>query len=455
MAQTLQRTLSLSGAVALTVGFVVGGSIFVLIPAMAGMTGPSLFLAYLLSAVPAIFAAFYLVQLGAVLPVTGANYIAVTRWVSPVAGFVSSLSAGIAMISSNCLVAWGFAEYLATYIPALPTTVYAVGIIILFGLLNWTGIKTFEKTQIPMLIIFMMAMLLFGVAGLFNIEPAYQTPLFPKGLGNFFMVVAVASFSWLGVIAIIEVAGEVKHPKRNIPLSIAISMGLICLLYLVQTYAFTGTQIWSESERIGPTAVLVAAAGFLPAWCVHFIALGALMAMATTVNSMILIGSREIFIWSCDLILPPVFQRINPKFHTPELGILFFTTLSVISVLFAASIEKYALMVVFALMVIQIFGATAVLRMPTVAPALFQKAPLQFTPFWRWFIWGGCMVFFLGIFAFGVLADYKTCLVFLSVCTLSLLYWFWRNAHLQKQGISLKAQLQNISDVREKVLEMN
>ncbi len=184
MTQMLERSLSLPGAVGLIVGFVVGGSIFVLTPELAGMTGPSLWLAYGLSAIPAVFASLYLIQIGGALPVTGSNYIAVTRWVSPSAGFSSSMATGIAMVSGNCLMAWGFAEYLAPYLPGIPITLNAVAVIVFFGIVNWFGSKLFEKIQIAMMAIFVLAMLMFGVGGILNADPAIQTPFLPKAQGR-------------------------------------------------------------------------------------------------------------------------------------------------------------------------------------------------------------------------------------------------------------------------------
>jgi len=165
MAGKVARSLSLFGAVATIVGLVVGASIFVLVPGLAGMCGPSLWLAYLLSSIPAIFAALYLIQLGAALPVTGANYIAVTRWLSPMAGFSSSLVTLVAIVSTNCIVAWGFAQYLADMLPLIPPLLTAIGIIILFGVINWVGVKTFEMVQIVMFLAFLAAMLMFGEGG--------------------------------------------------------------------------------------------------------------------------------------------------------------------------------------------------------------------------------------------------------------------------------------------------
>ncbi len=164
---------------------------------------------------------------------------------------------------------------------------------------------------------------------------------------------------------------------------------------MVLTFALTGNLKWDEAASIGSTAVLVAAGTFLPAWGVNFLALGALLAMATSVNALILMGAREMYAWSNDQLIPEFFQRIHPKYKTPETIILFIMVMSIIGILFAADLEKYALMVVFGLMVIQILGATAVFRMPKTSPDIFNSAHIRFNRFWRWFTWIGCMIMFL------------------------------------------------------------
>ena len=446
MSERLERSISLTGAVGLIVGFVVGGSIFVLIPSLAGMTGPSLYLAYALSAVPAIFASLYLIQLGAALPVTGANYIAITRWVSPMAGFTSSLAVCIGIICTNCLVAWGFAQYLAVFFPQVPPIIYAVLVIVFLSWINWLGVTVFEKIQIVMMVLFILAMLIFGIGGWLNMDPGLHSDLFPKGMQGFVTVVAIASFSWGGVLSIVEVAGEVRNPKTNIPRSIIISMIVIGSLYVLQTYALTGNLLWSDAAALGATAILTAAGTFLPQWGVNFLAMGALLAMATTVNAMILMGAREIFAWSNDKLIPDVFKRIHPKYKTPEITILLIAVLSIVGVLFSADLEKYALMVVFGLMVVQLLGAFAVFRMPARAPEIFAAAGIRFSAFWRWFTWIGCLIFFVGIFVFGFLADYVTGLVFIGIWSVSILYWFIRKKYLAGKGIDI-ADMPMLQDV--------
>jgi APA family basic amino acid/polyamine antiporter len=446
MSQKLERSLSLGGAIGLIVGFVIGGSIFVLIPRLVALTGPSLYLAYALSAIPAIFAALYLIQLGGAFPVTGANYIAISRWVSPLAGFSASVLVVIGLISANCVAAWGFAEYLSAYFPQIPSMVYAIAVIIFFSFINWIGNNSFEKVQMLLTAAFILAMLIFGFGGVINMQPELHADLFPMGMDGFFTVVAIASFSWGGVIAVAEVAGEVKNPKRNIPLSIVISMLIIAGLYLLQTYALTSNLLWSEVAEIGPTAVLVAAGKFLPVWVVNFIAIGALLAIATSVNALIMMGSREIYAWSKDQIVPSVFQRINPKYKTPEATILIIMVFSVIGVLFEADLERYAIIVVFALMAVQILGSTAVFLMPKKAPEIYEKAQIRFSPFWRWFTWIGCMILFVGIFIYSFLADTRSGILFISIWILSIVYWFIRKAALKKRGISLVEGLKKYNE---------
>ena len=90
--EIMQRKVGLFEAVAMITGLVVGASIFVLVPTMAGMTGPSVFLAYLVAAIPALFVVLYEIQLTGTLPVTGANFVTVTRVASPFWGVIISFA---------------------------------------------------------------------------------------------------------------------------------------------------------------------------------------------------------------------------------------------------------------------------------------------------------------------------------------------------------------------------
>jgi amino acid transporter len=123
--------------------------------------------------------------------------------------------------------------------------------------------------------------------------------------------------------------------------------------------------------------------------------------------------------------------------------------LSIVGVLFAADIDKYALIVVFGLMVVQFLGSTAVFLMPKKAPEIFNKSQIKFNLFWRWFTWIGCIISFAGIFIFAFLAYNTTGMVFISIWILTVIYWYIRKAVLQKRGVFLAEELKNYNESEE------
>jgi len=290
------------------------------------------------------------------------------------------------------------------------------------------------------------------VGGTIYADSALIRPLFPTGLRSFFFVIAIANFSWGGLIVITEAAGEIKNPRRNIPLALVLSLLIILVLYVLQTFALTATMSWHEAGSIGATAVIDAARRFLPSWAVGYLWVSALLAMATSVNAIMMLAAREALVLSRDKILPQFLSRINPRFQTPEGALLLITLLSIAGVLVSADLERYALIVVLALMVLQMLGASAVFKMPSVAADIYANSEIRFNPFWRRFTWAGCMVLFGAIFAFSFQQDPKTGLIFIGIYALGFVYWRVRKAHLKKQNIDIDKELKKISEVA--LLEM-
>ncbi len=454
MAQKLQRNLSLPGAVATITGLVVGPSLFVLLPTLAGMTGPSLWMAAAVSAIPAIFCILYVIQLGSAVPVTGCHYVTITRWISPLAGWVGSLCGAIAIVVTNCIVAWGFAAYIGAYVPGVPLLAWAIAIVLIFGLINYLGIRLVGWSQLAMMAIFILAILLFGIGGTVNANPEFLTPLFPKGMEGFIIVCIIVTFLWTGFLGLAEVGGEIINPRRNIPRALIISFFIVLALYILQPFALVATMLWSEAGEIGKAAILEAASRFLPSGAVMFIALGGIMAMLTTINALILIAARDLTAWGRDGMIPTVFSHINRRFSTPDVALLTTTVLSLIGVSFAATLDKYATAGVLALMIVQILGATVTWLLPKRAPDVFKKAVFKFSPFWRWFTWIGCLVLFGLIFLFGLMIDMTLGLIFVGVIAAGLIYWFARKAYLKGRGIDLDKQLKKITGATLEELEV-
>ena len=101
--EILQRKVGLLQTIAMITGLVIGAGIFGMVPTITGMTGPSVYLAFLIACLPSLFVVLYEIQLTGTLPVTGANYVTVTRILSPFWGGILSFAAVLALLAANIL----------------------------------------------------------------------------------------------------------------------------------------------------------------------------------------------------------------------------------------------------------------------------------------------------------------------------------------------------------------
>ncbi len=473
MSESLKRKVGLLGAVAIITGMIVGGSMYVIVPQMARSAGPSVWIAYLVAAIPALFAILYAIQLGGALPTTGGHYVLLTRLISPLMGWVLSFGGALAVIASNCFVAWGFAKYFYLYVPLgslSPDTgilIYALLIVTLFTLLNWVGMQFATWAQGLMMLLFVIGMLVFGIGGIINMKPENLTPLFPNGMDPFIEAVVVASFAWIGYMALIEIGGEIKDPRRNIPKALIISFLIVLVLYTLVPLGLVSVMKWSDiTKAIENTAVFNAAGMFLPPWGVLvFVFLAAMGAFLTTVSANIMVGARDICAWGRDGLVPTVFSSVSKKFSTPGVALLTVAVLTMAGILVQATLDKYALVVVMFLMLAMLVASTATWMLPKKAPDIYKHVVFKFSSFWRWFTWIGCLISFGGTILFGFMIDLTSkqnpgavTIVFFGLISLAIIYWLIRRAYLKTKGVDL-AKLQReltgatLTEVEEKAPE--
>src|SRR5699024_5158647 len=168
---TGEKKISLIGAIAIIIGTVIGASIFILLGPIAGQTGPSLPLAYMIAFLPALFGSIFYAQLGAAMPATGGTYHYCKRLLNPVLGYIASVSLILGGMGATVMLSLGFAEYLQYFIPSLPIKFTAFLILLILYGINLLGLKTAEMLQILMTLWILLALLVFAIPGIFVIEP--------------------------------------------------------------------------------------------------------------------------------------------------------------------------------------------------------------------------------------------------------------------------------------------
>lgn len=440
----LIRQVGLIAAIAMIVGNVIGDAIFISTGPMLSGVGPALVISMTIAIIPIIFICLYNILLGGALPVTMADYVVTSRALGPFAGWLIFCSAIGLWAMALGIEGFAFGAYLAELAPAAPILPVSLGILLILGVINYFGIRVAAIAQIIMTALFVvLPLLIFIFGGWPHMQVDLHQPLFPLGVGAMLFMVVPAVWCYIGFTSITNFAGEIKNPRRTIPLTLAISLGIIVAIYLAVAWVLSGLVPWEEAAA---TAIGTAAMGFLPESLGIFVVCGALFAFATTMNMIMVTAPRAIVALARDNVLPAsgFFSRIN-RFRTPDAGLLVIVVIGLLGAPLAYNILAYIVVIIIFMMVIHILNATGVYLLPKKLPDIWAKAAFKFTPFWRGFACIGTIVLAAIILAMGVVMEGWTGVVIvLGALVLGSIYWFARKGYLRRRGIDLDKELREL-----------
>lgn len=441
----VKRTVGVVGVVVTLVGFVIGISIFILPGALAATAGPGVVVSYLLAGVMALFSCFVAAQVGAVFPTSGASFVALSRLLSPFAGFAAVwlLIGGVAV--AVALVAYGFADYALLLLPGLGRVTAAVLVVVALAALNLLGVKGTVIGQGVMVAMFMVALAVFCVAGLIALDRQLLVPFMPNGWGPVLAAAVPAAFSFSGFMVVIEIGGEVKNPSRTMPVALAVSFLTVLVVYGAVSLAVVGVIPWRELGGMG-APVGEAASRILPAWTTGTINLAVLAAAATSINGLLLGYSRDILALARVKALPEVFARISRAHGEPANGVLLITALSLVAVAVGGSIAELATLVVMGLLALQAALGIAVLRIPRQLPELYRQAGFRLGPVALPFFSLGLVAVSLGFLVIAAWGDPAVVLIAAAWVVAGTVYYRVRRAALVHRGEDLEAEIRRQVD---------
>ena len=444
------REVGLLASIALIVGNVIGDAIFITTGPMLSGVGTALMISVALAIIPIIFFCLYNTQLGTALPVTMADYQCTSRVLGPTAGWFIAWSAICLWSLVLGIEGFAFAAYFQAIVPGVPILPVSIGVILFFGLINYFGIRVAATAQLIMTGLFVvLPLLVFIVGGWPHIQPELHQPLFPLGVGAMVFMIVPAVWCYIGFGSITTWAAELKNPRRNIPLTLGISLVVIAVIYFGVIWVLSGVMPWQEA---GAVAIGEAAMSFLPHWLGLFVIWGALFAFATTINTIMIPGSRAILAIARDNVIPKFFSRIN-KFRSPAAGVIVLTIIGLIGAPLAYNILPYVVLIMLFMMVIHGLDATAVFFLPKKMPDVWDKAPLKFSPFWRWFTWIGVLVCAVALVVITLVETWMSGVVAVGVLAVGAIYWYARRGYLRSRGIVLEETMRELNPEAKAELE--
>jgi APA family basic amino acid/polyamine antiporter len=436
-----EDAIGYAGAIAIVVGLVVGGSVFVIMGPLAGRVGPALIVSFIIASITGLFTSVYFAYLGSAMPTTGGSYVYSGRVLGPFWGSVNGLLISVASIFTMAATASAFGTFATQVIPQLGPWQWGMALVAFLFLINSIGIKESEYLQLAMVIIFMSGLYLFAAFGIFggHIEPSNLQPFAPNGWSEVVIVGLLLFWSFIGMQAAVEAGGETKNPRKVLPITIGVGMFFIVSVYLVTSYTLTGVINYTE---LGASTGIIRAANIVfpdPGGEI-FTVIGAI-ASATTTNGVLTGFSRSIVSLGRDDVLPDILGRTSERFQTPVYSLGLFTGVVIIGLAFARSVTNYASAAVIFFFLAQTITAIAAFYFKEEFPSLHKEAWFKLDGFGRYFwTWGAAVIFIVG--AAVTLWDKPGQLwLFVPVVVGIPLYWFLRKQQLDSRGINLKEQL--------------
>ena len=318
----LQRTLSLPGAIAVSVGGMLSG-IFVLPGLAVGITGSSVWLAFLVAALCILPAVLSKSELATAMPKSGGTYVYIERAFGPLFGTIAGIGLWLSLLlkSAFSLVGLSFYLYVLIEVDESYTKYIALLALLFILLLNVFGVKKVEKTQLVIVTISVLSLITIVFFGFNSFDSKLMEPVFSEGGSGFIAGVAFLYISYAGVTKIAAVAGEIKNPEKNLPRTMIISLLLITTVYVLVAMVLVGNVDQSVlSTDIKPIHTLFQTIG--GDYFGYFAAVVGVITLMSMANSGVLASSRFPFAMSKDKMMPSFLGVVNSKFMTPVAAIL-------------------------------------------------------------------------------------------------------------------------------------
>ena len=322
------------GAIAVSVGGMLSG-IFVLPGLAVGITGSSVWLAFLVAALCILPAVLSKSELATAMPKSGGTYVYIERAFGPLFGTIAGIGLWLSLLLKSAFSLVGLSAYLYVLIEidASSTKGIALFALLVILLLNVFGVKKVEKTQLIIVSISVLSLIGIVFFGTSSFDSSLLEPVFVDGSSGFITGVAFLYISYAGVTKIAAVAGEIKNPEKNLPRTMIFSLFLITMIYVLVALVLVGNVEASVlSTDIKPIYTLFQSiGGNTLGYVAGAVGVITLLSMA---NSGVLASSRFPFAMGKDRLMPGFLGSVSSRFMTPVSAIITTSTLIALAILF-------------------------------------------------------------------------------------------------------------------------
>ncbi|KZS58580.1 APC family permease [Mycobacterium ostraviense] len=339
----LRKDLTWTDLVVFGVSVVIGAGIFTVTASTAGdITGPAIWVSFLIAAGTCALAALCYAEFASTLPVAGSAYTFSYATFGEFLAWVIGWNLVLELAVGAAVVAKGWSSYLGTVFGFAGGTIHfgsvdfdwgALLIVAVVATLVALGTKLSSRFSAVVTAIKVSVVVFVVIVGAFYIKAANYSPFIPEpepehqGKGADQSVLSLLTgahgshYGWYGVLAgasivffafigfdiVATMAEETKHPQRDVPRGILASLGIVTLLYVAVSVVLSGMVSYRQLRTVPGSGQANLATAFKANgvyWASGIISVGALAGLTTVVMVLMLGQCRVLFAMARDGLLP-------------------------------------------------------------------------------------------------------------------------------------------------------
>ncbi len=338
MSDKTRGKLGLKELIAIGVGGMVGGGIFSVLGLSVSTAGHAAPVAFSIGGAIALLTGLSYAKLGLHFGGDGGSFTYIEK------AFKGENIAGISgwllltgYIGTLALYAYTFGVYGGAMLGGGPFAqvihhILESFILLLFLGVNLYGVQAAGETEDIIVMVKVIILGLFAVAGLFFMNPEHLAPFFNKGTSGILMGAALIFVAYEGFELIPNAINEMKNPERDLGRGILWAVILTVLIYLAVSLVAVGNLSPEDITRYKEYALAIAAKPFLGKAGFTLIGLGALLSTASAINATLFGTARLGMVMAKEKELPKVFFHRERTKDIPFASLIIITALSLLFV---------------------------------------------------------------------------------------------------------------------------
>jgi len=330
------KAFGLWSAVFLGIGSMVGAGIFVLLGEAGAIAGNLVWISFIFGGIIALLSGYSLAKLATAYPSRGGivEYLVQCYGEGIFSGSLSVLFYLSAMVAI-AMVAKTFGTYAAMMSVGVNTPLwtngFAIGILLLFMLVNLTGSSFIAKSENIIVIIKLSIIILFTIVVFFYIDPALLSLKDAPPVMNVFSSIALTFFAFEGFRVITNTAEDMDDPGKLMLRAMTVAIVLVMVLYVAVTFAVFGNLPLPEIIKAQDYALAEAAKPAFGETGFTIMAVAALISTASSINANLYAVTNVTYQMAKNGELPKVYER--NVWHSSE-GLIVSTLILIVFVLF-------------------------------------------------------------------------------------------------------------------------